>query len=385
MLIVLVSNYLNHHMLPLCFELDELSNHHFRFVATSGVPEFRKELGYKEMNALYDFVIEGNKDKKTKQETIKLCNNCDVLIYGSAPYEFYIGRLLRHKLTFRYSERVLKRPFSVTNTPKRFVKFFARDAFTQYKYHYLLSASAFAAYDFYRFGAFKNRALKWGYFPQCRTYEIENLISRKKKNSILWAGRMISFKKPLLPVEVAYELRELGVEFNMTLIGGGELYDEVNDTINKNHLSENVALKGTMSTEEVREQMEQSEIFLFTSNEEEGWGAVLNEAMNSGCVAIAYSGIGAVPFLVRDGENGIMFQEHNAAGIAQKCKTLFDQPELLRKMGKNAYETIYNSWNAAKAAERLIKFVEGIGSKTPIVFEDGPLSKAPILKIKAKE
>ena len=124
MLIVLASNYLNHHMLPLCFELDKLSNHHFRFVATSGVPGFRKELGYKEMNALYDFVIEVNKDKKTKQEAIKLCNNCDVLIYGSAPYEYYIGRLLRHKLTFRYSERVLKKPFSVINTPKIFFNTF---------------------------------------------------------------------------------------------------------------------------------------------------------------------------------------------------------------------------------------------------------------------
>jgi hypothetical protein len=37
-----------------------------------------------------------------------------------------------------------------------------------------------------------------------------------------------------------------------------------------------------MPPEEVRVHMEQSNIYLFTSDFGEGWGAVLNEAMNSG-------------------------------------------------------------------------------------------------------
>ena len=49
--------------------------------------------------------------------------------------------------------------------------------------------------------------------------------------------------------------------------------------------------------------MEKSEIFLFTSDKGEGWGAVLNESMNSACAVVASHAIGSVPFLLKDGEN----------------------------------------------------------------------------------
>ena len=37
---------------------------------------------------------------------------------------------------------------------------------------------------------------------------------------------------------------------------------------------------------------------------QEGWGAVVNEAMNSGCAVVADHMIGAAPWLIRQGENG---------------------------------------------------------------------------------
>lgn len=51
-----------------------------------------------------------------------------------------------------------------------------------------------------------------------------------------------------------------------------------------------------MKASEVRSYMEKADIYLFTSDFNEGWGAVLNESMNSGCAVVASHAIGSVPF-----------------------------------------------------------------------------------------
>ena len=51
--------------------------------------------------------------------------------------------------------------------------------------------------------------------------------------------------------------------------------------------------------------MEQANIFIISSTHEEGWGAVVNEAMNSGCVVIGSHAAGAVPFLIENAKKWI--------------------------------------------------------------------------------
>ena len=42
---------------------------------------------------------------------------------------------------------------------------------------------------------------------------------------------------------------------------------------------------------------------------QDGWGAVANEAMNSACALVAGHMIGAVPYLIRQGENGLIYED----------------------------------------------------------------------------
>ena len=44
---------------------------------------------------------------------------------------------------------------------------------------------------------------------------------------------------------------------------------------------------GALKPADVRKEMERADIFLFTSDYKEGWGAVLNEAMNARCAIVA--------------------------------------------------------------------------------------------------
>ena len=126
----------------------------------------------------------------------------------------------------------------------------------------------------------------------------------------------------------------------MQLVGTGNMQAELNDMIRKYKLEENVSISGPVTPERVRELMERSEFFLFPSDREEGWGAVLNEAMNSGCAVIASDEIGAVPFLLREGENGLIFESGNTQMLCKKLESLINDPQKRSELGMNAYSSI---------------------------------------------
>ncbi|MGN1313693.1 MAG: glycosyltransferase, partial [Lachnospiraceae bacterium] len=106
--------------------------------------------------------------------------------------------------------------------------------------------------------------------------------------------------------------------------------------------------------------------------------AVVNEAMNSGCVVVGSSRAGAVPFLIRHGENGLIYHKDSFSEMARQVEYLFDHPREGRQMGLAAYQTIISEWNAQAAAARLLSFYEQWkqGEIIPPAF--GPFSVAEV-------
>ena len=127
--------------------------------------------------------------------------------------------------------------------------------------------------------------------------------------------------------------------------------------------------------------MNRSNIFLFTSDSHEGWGAVMNESMGSACAVVASSEIGSVPFLVKDGQNGRIYRGGDFNDLYNKVKTLCMDQALRERIGTEAYLTIAETWNAEIAAKRFLELVEDINNKgSSDRYLDGPCSKAAILK-----
>jgi glycosyltransferase involved in cell wall biosynthesis len=168
----------------------------------------------------------------------------------------------------------------------------------------------------------------------------------------------------------------------MEFIGSGVLEEELKREAAEKGLGGYVSFLGSMSPDEVRNQMEQSGIYLFTSDRNEGWGAVLNEAMNSGCAVVASHAIGSVPYLIRDKENGLVYRSGDVDMLYEKVKYLLEHREYQIQLGQAAYETIVTEWNAEVASERFMILAEHIlkGEKRPDLFTSGPCSKAEIIK-----
>ncbi len=377
MKIVFFSNFLNHHQLPFCQELYKAAEVSFHFVATEPIFEEQLALGYPDLNKEYPFVVRTYEDVEQKNTALQLGLDADIAIIGSAPMEFVQQRLKENKLTFRYSERIYKEGYQAWKLPIRLLRFYR--TYGRYKSFYLLCASAYTAGDFAKTFTFLNKAYKWGYFPEVNRYEdMPNLIEQKKFASILWVARLIELKHPEAVIAVADRLKADGYKFQLSMIGIGPMQQQLEEMINEKGLNDCVFLLGAMSPEQVRKHMEQSEIFLFTSDRNEGWGAVMNESMNSGCAVVASDAVGSVPFLLHSGKNGLTYESGNVDDLYEKVKFLLDNSGVRKSMGLKAYESMTTLWNAEVAAQRLLALSRALlnGEKSPQLYENGPCSKA---------
>lgn len=375
--IVLVSNFYNHHQAPLSEALSSIRDVEYHFVSTGQMSAQRKEFGWGIENQP-DFVISLPRAEDEQGKVIEMIDNVDIAIFGSALDYLLKGRHKKKRITFRYSERFYKQPCPRYQIPLRCVKNFWR--FGRHMNDYMLCAGAYTAADLALTHTFIGKTYKWGYFPEMKRYDTDELFSRKhanKKVSILWAGRILGLKHPEAAIHVAERLKKDGYEFELRIIGSGGLGEMLEQFIRMKGLQDCVQMLGSMTPQEVRVHMEESDIFLFTSDFNEGWGAVLNESMNSGCAVVASHAIGSVPFLIEDRVNGMVYQNGNIDDLYSCVKRLMDEPQYREEMGKRAYHTIADTWNAEVAAQRLLQLVEHLHSgKRGSPFEDGPCSIA---------
>lgn len=374
MTLTFVSNYINHHQIPVSDELYRLLGDGYTFIQTEPVEEERLRMGWRDESGKLPYLKLFYEEPERCRELIL---NSDVVVFGGTDEESYIRpRLAAGGLVLRYSERIYKSGQWKAISPRGLKKKY--EDHTRYRKApvYLLCAGGYVASDFHLVRAYPGKMLKWGYFPATKRLEEsgkEALLGKHGSGavSLMWAGRFIDWKHPELPVLLAEYLKKKGYAFHLSMVGGGDMEPEIRQMVQERGLEEEVSFCGYLEPAGVREMMERIEIYLFTSDYKEGWGAVLNEAMNSGCAVLASHAIGAVPFLLRHGENGLVFESGNLRDMEEKAEALLQSPAERRKLGEAAYETIVREWNAEAAADRLVeiagKLFEGVaagGGKT---------------------
>lgn len=386
---VFVSNYLNHHQIPFCNAMYELLGEDFAFVQTEPMEKERVKMGWQE-NAAAPYL---KRCYESREECRRLIDTCRVVFFGGTDDESYIEeRLKSGRTVIRYSERLYKTGQWKAVSPRGLWKKYNDHTRYRRKPVYMLCAGAYVSSDFHLVRAYPQRLLRWGYFPETRRYDVEKLMAGKKPGSILWAARFIDWKHPELPLETAKYLMEQGIDFCMDIVGGGELEDSIKKELAEYGLQEKVRLLGYRTPEEVRSLMEKADIYLVTSDRQEGWGAVVNEAMNSGCAVVADHMVGAVPFLIRQGVNGLIYRDGCKKALFEQTAELLRDRSLCRRLGENALETVAGEWNAQEAAKRLVRlclrmgFLEEEDLKIKIGQDrdmpeplTGPCSPAPVI------
>ena len=380
MKIVMLSNFINHHQTPVADELYNMQGVEYWFIETKALPEEQRNLGYSDFSNK-PYVISAYKSNEEYQKAINLIDNADVVIVGSAPENMIIERLRSNKLTFRYSERFFKKRPWYFPDPRVWMELWKKHIRYKNKPLYMLAASAYTANDVYAIGAYKNKVYKWGYFPRVDDFPVEvceNLDASSGESAphIMWCARFLRLKHPELPVMLAKRLKDKGYNFHLDMYGRGDELYPTQQLVKSLALNDNVSFYGSLPNEEILKEMRKHEIFLFTSDRNEGWGAVLNESMSNGCAGVASNLIGSVPFLIQDGENGMVFKSGDLDSLTQKVCYLLDNPTERLEMAKKAIHTMREVWSPANAAKRFVELAHKLLADEITSYTDGPCSKA---------
>ena len=388
MKITMISNYINHHQIPFSNALYEKSGKDYHFIQTEPMEEERIQMGWGVEAERIPYVLFLDKQLELCK---KLIDESDVLLVGWMEREDLIAeRLKSQKLTIRISERLYREGQWKAISPKGLIRKYKEHTCHRKHPVYLLCAGAYVPSDFSIVKAYPEKMYRFGYFPEFKKFTKEQLAKMhvwgEKKNQeeiqIVWAGRFIPLKHPEFAVRLADSLKKQGYRIHLHMVGGGELEGELKQSVKQKDLQKEVTFYGFLKPEQVCKVMEKCHIHLFTSNYLEGWGAVVNEGMNSGCAEVVNVEVGAAPFLIQHGVNGLVYKDGSYEDMELQVKFLLDNPEKGFNMGMAAYETIADSWNAGEAAKRLLNFYEGWKSGSVELPEDGPFSMAPVISPK---
>ena len=372
MTIAFFGNFMSHHVAPLSIELEKLvGNGNFYFIACEPLHEERFNMGYENMNHKYDFIVRSYESDIEYKRALQIAKDVDVAILGSSLPIIHKIRRIANKLTFLYRERLFK-----NGTWRRFLPWTAYKVLRDYtlvrnKKFFLLCASAYTGSDVRLCGFHIEKCLKWGYFPEFEYINVKHKESKPLK--ILWCGRMIWWKHPEHAVIVADYLRSKNIQFEMTIVVSGEKSIEVETMISEKNLSSLITRKSFVKPQEIRHLMKDADVYLFTSGREEGWGVVLNEAMNCRCAVIANIDAGSTLYLIKDADNGFLYD-----GTVDSLCNCVDRLLIadIDEISRNAYHYLRSTWSPKVAAKNLVDFASEIIFNDRVLYTiDGPCSK----------
>lgn len=384
MKIVFISNYINHHQIPFSNALHGLIGNDYIFIQTMPMEGERLAMGWSSEGVNLPYVRCLYEEEEV---CIELIMKCDVLLAGWSEREDIVGKRLQNgKLTIRVSERLYREGQWKAISPRGLLQKYKEHIRYRNKNVYLLCTGAYVASDFHLIHAYPGKMFKWGYFPETVYYSDEERASLKGDGgvvNIVWAGRLIPLKHPEYVIKLANDLSNKNIDYHIHLIGDGEVMPKLHQLVNEYELSEDrITFYGACTPQKVRSIMEICNIHLFTSNQLEGWGAVLNEAMNSSCCVVSNSQVGAAPFLINHGKNGMVYQNGSYESMLETVMYLLNHREKMINMGEEAYQTIIRLWNAEYAGKELLKFCEGLMRGQVSPAKEGPLSIAPAISPK---
>lgn len=391
MKLVFYSLILNNHQANVADELWEQTGHSYCFVELANLQaEHRKGDTHDYGDRPYYLRAWQSDADYSKAMELAVTAECCVFS-GVQALPFQKERMKLGLLSFDMGERWLKRGFINLFSPAILKMFLA--------YHigrwdkkpiYKLCCSAFAAGDQYKLFTYRGRCYKWGYFTRVDRIDFEICRDNSTSNitPLMWCARYLMWKHPELPILMAQRLKEKGYRFVLDMYGNGAYEEQARQLAKELDVEDVVRFMGVKPNEELLSDMRKHSIFLFTSDRNEGWGAVANESMANGCVLVASDGIGSSPYLIRDGETGLLFKSPRTSStigkpdttalnsLCKKVEYLLNNTNKWKEIRQHSITLMQEEWHPKIAAKRMLTLIDCLRKNAETPFSEGPCSKA---------
>lgn len=179
--------------------------------------------------------------------------------------------------------------------------------------------------------------------------------SELNKIVFIYSGQLIERKGIYTMLEAFKKFRKLTEDWNLIIVGDGILREYTELYKNENNMEKNILLTGHLQMDDIIKYYSLSDVLILPSHKEV-WGLVVNEAMACGNAIICSDKVGASYDIVKEGFNGIIYQDQNADELFNSILYFYKNMNILESYKQNSQKLILNCTQKAYAA----KFIEAI-------------------------
>jgi len=190
---------------------------------------------------------------------------------------------------------------------------------------------------------------------------LDQKIKEKKVINYLQVSNFVEKKGHAFTIEAFSLLVKKNPNAHLTLAGGGELYNKINQLVKEKNLSNYITFTGVVNEEKVKDLMDEADVFVHHSviserGDKEGVPTVLMEAMATGLPVIStfHSGI---PELINDGINGFLVKERDIESYSEKMHEILF---VSSKFSSNARKKVSEKFNLTKEVSHIIDIYKNL-------------------------
>ncbi len=181
--------------------------------------------------------------------------------------------------------------------------------------------------------------------------------------TLLYHGRVDARKGVLDLLEAARQLRDEGVRYRLLISGIGPTFDETAATIGSLGLQDRVEMTGYIDYEDVPTIYRRAATFV-SPTYAEGFSNTILEAMASRMAVVSCRSVGVVD-CIRDGENGLLTEPGDRAGLAAALRRVLHDGELRTRLADAALAECRDVYSWAKVGRQIMDVYARVAGEAP--------------------
>lgn len=174
---------------------------------------------------------------------------------------------------------------------------------------------------------------------------------------LVCVGRLDEHKAQIVLVAAARRLRDAGVQFQIVLVGDGEMRPHVEEAIRRNGLEREITITGWIPIDRVKAEIEAARALVLPSVSE-NLPVVIMEAFALGRPVIS-TFVAGIPELVEPGKSGWLVPASDEIALADAMREALEMPvETMDKMAAVGRLRVIERHDAVKEAAKLKRLFE---------------------------
>jgi glycosyltransferase involved in cell wall biosynthesis len=181
---------------------------------------------------------------------------------------------------------------------------------------------------------------------------------------ILSVGSLVEKKGHEYLIRACRALKDRGLDFHCTIVGRGARRAALERLIADLRVTDVVTLAGAQKQPWVYDALRGSDVFVLAcvvaeNGDRDGIPVSMMESLAMGLPVVS-TRVSGIPELVRDGENGLLVSEKDAAALAAALGQLMEDDALRRQLAARGRELVEREFNIRENARRMVDLFQQV-------------------------